>query len=85
MSALRTLDAQLFEVLAQSGLPAHQRTAAVALCEQVVDLVPTLDVAHPGWAARNAALLMLETGVPGLVPSLRGDLARLCEVAVVRG
>lgn len=85
MSALHTLDVRLFEALAGTGLTASQRDRAVDLCESVVAMVPELDLGHPGQAARCGAHLLLADALPSLDPRVRGDLARLCEVAVVVG
>ncbi|KRB78042.1 hypothetical protein ASE01_07690 [Nocardioides sp. Root190] len=83
MSALHTLDARLYEVLAGSGLSAFERERVVDLCESVVAM--TADLPHPGRTARCATHLLVGTDVTGLDPRVRGDIARLCEVAVVRG
>jgi hypothetical protein len=83
MSALHTLDARLYEVLAGSDLLSSDRERVVDLCESVV--ATTSDLPHPGRAARCAVHLLVGTDVPLLDPGVRGDIARLCEVAVVRG
>lgn len=85
MSALHTLDVRLYEVLAGSGLPVHDRERVVDLCESIVATVSDLDLPHPGRTARCATHLLVGTDVTGLDPRKRSDLARLCEFAVVRG
>ncbi|MEV5001418.1 hypothetical protein [Nocardioides sp. LML1-1-1.1] len=85
MSALHTLDVRLFEALAGTRLSPAERDRAIDLCESVVAMVPDLDLGHPGQAARCGAHLLLADVVPGLDPRVRSDLARLCEVAVVKG
>ncbi|WP_183098754.1 hypothetical protein [Nocardioides pelophilus] len=85
MTARHTLDLRLFEMLAASSLTAAESDLAVDLCEEVVAMMPDLDVSHRGRAARCAAQLMLDESVPSLDRALRDDLARLCELAVVRG
>ncbi len=83
MSALHTLDVRLFEALAGTGLSATERDRVVDLCESVVAIAG--DLPHPGQGARCGAHLLLADAVPGLDPRVRSDVARLCEVAVVRG
>lgn len=85
MSALHTLDVRLFEALAGTGLSAAERDRVVDLCESVVALAADIPLPHPGRTARCAVHLLVSGSVPGLDPRVRGDLARLCEVAVVRG
>lgn len=85
MSALHTLDVHLFEALAGARLPAAERDQVLDVCEFVVGLVPELDVPHPGRTTRSAVHLLLDDLALSLDVRVRGDLARLCEVAVVRG
>lgn len=85
MSALHTLDVHLFEALAGARLPAAERDQVIDVCEFVVGLVPELDVPHPGRTTRSAVHLLLDDLALSLDARVRGDLARLCEVAVVRG
>lgn len=85
MSALHTLDVRLFEALAGTCLSATERDRVVDLCESAVAMAPDLGLPHPGQATRCAVHLLVSDGVPGLDPRVRSDLARLCEVAVVRG
>ncbi len=85
MSALHTLDVRLFEALASTGLSAAERDRVVDLCESVVAMAADVRLPHPGRTARCAAHLLVGGSVPGLDPRVRSDLARLCEVAVVRG
>lgn len=85
MSALHTLDVRLFEALAGTCLSATERDRVVDLCESAVAMAPALGLPHPGQAARCAVHLLVADAVPGLDPRVRSDLARLCEVAVVRG
>lgn len=85
MTAPRTLDVRLHEALASSGLSGVEEDRAVATCEAMTSAVVALTVPHAGRAARNVVALALGEDFPALSPTLRGDLARLCEVAVVRG
>ncbi|MFC7504553.1 hypothetical protein ACOACQ_07720 [Nocardioides sp. CPCC 206347] len=85
MSALHTLDVRLYEVLAGARLPAAERDQVIDLCEYVVGLIPELDLPHPGRTTRSAVHLLLDDLTTSLDVRVRGDLARLCEVAVVRG
>jgi hypothetical protein len=85
MTALHTLDVRLFEALAGTCLSAVERDRVVDLCESVVAMAPELTLPHTGRAVRCGVHLLVADGVPGLDPRVRSDLARLCEVAVVRG
>lgn len=85
MSPRYLLDLRLLGMLAPSSLTVAERDRAVDLCTGIVAMMEDLEVGHRGRAARSAAQLMLETSVPELDPELRGDLARFCELAVVRG
>lgn len=85
MTAPHHLDLRLFGLLATSDLTAAERDVVVDLCTDVVAMTPELDVDHPGRTARSAVQLMLDASLPRLDPALRDHLARLCELAVVRG
>ncbi|WP_183096366.1 hypothetical protein [Nocardioides stalactiti] len=85
MNAHHALDVRLFEHLSACELPAARHDLAVDLCSGIIALLQEMDVPHRGRAARSVAQLMLGESVPDLDPAVRNDLARLCEVAVVRG
>ncbi|TNM40449.1 hypothetical protein FHP29_10370 [Nocardioides albidus] len=85
MSALHTLDVRLYEALAGAGLSATERDRVIDLCDFVVDMVPGSGLPHPGRTTRTAVHLLVGETVPALDAQVRGDIARLCEVAVVRG
>ncbi|TQK72501.1 MULTISPECIES: hypothetical protein [unclassified Nocardioides] len=85
MSALHTLDVRLLAALADAHLVPAERDRVLDVCDGAVEAVRGLGVAHPGRAVREVALLMLAEDAPHLDRQVRGDLARLCEVEVVRG
>jgi hypothetical protein len=85
MSALHTLDVRLLAALAGAHLPPADRDLALDVCDGAVDAVRALTVRHPGRAVREVVVLMLAEDIPALDQRVRGDLARLCEVEVVRG
>lgn len=64
-------------------LPQHQRDLALDVCVEVIAIAPELPGGHPGRAARSAALLLLELGVPEMPCEVRSALAHACERAVV--
>ena len=71
-------------LLALTGqLPRGQQDLALDVCVEVIAIAPGLPGGHPGRAARSAALLLLEMALPDADPTLRQDLARACERAVV--
>ncbi|WP_370288939.1 hypothetical protein [Nocardioides sp.] len=83
---LDDLDLRLRAALeATSRLDDVERALGVALCRDIVSMVPDLGLPHRGRTARDAVHLLVGTALPQLDPRLRGELARLCEVAVVRG
>lgn len=85
MTAALVLEIRLYETVSRAGLRAAERDLAVDLCREVVGMVPDLGLPHRGRTARTAVQLLLSQTLPGLERSVRDDLARLCEVAVVRG
>ncbi|MBM7519088.1 hypothetical protein [Nocardioides nitrophenolicus] len=85
MSAPHTLDVHLLAALAAAHLSPADRDRVLDVCDGAVDAVRSLAVAHPGRAVREVVLLMLGEDAPRLDRRVRGDLARLCEVEVVRG
>ncbi|MBM0124740.1 hypothetical protein [Pimelobacter simplex] len=85
MSALHTLDVRLYEALAGAGLRAEERDRVIDLCDFVVAMVPGSGLPHPARTTRSAVHLLVGTSVPALDLAVRGAIARLCEVAVVRG
>ena len=88
MAALHTLDVRLYQALAYADLSPVEVDRVVDLCDFVVGFVTHPDgpyLPHPGRAARSSVHLMVGESVPALDPRTRGDIARLCEVAVVRG
>ena len=66
------------------GLSPIERTVALRVCVDVIVMAPELPGGHPGRAARCGAQLLLDLCLPKLDRRLRDDLARACEVAVVR-
>ncbi len=88
MSVLHALDARIHETLAAAGLSALDQDLCAELCEYVVTLLTDPEgpyLPHPGRVARSSVHLFLTDAVPNLAHDIRGDLARLCEVAVVCG
>ncbi|GAA3546098.1 hypothetical protein [Nocardioides daeguensis] len=85
MSAPHTLDVRLHEELAGAGLSAAERDRVVDLCDFVVAMVPGSGLPHPARTTRSAVHLLVGTDVPALDAQVRGAIARLCEVAAVRG
>lgn len=85
MSVLHTLDVRLYEALAGAGLTAEERDRVIDLCEFVVAMVPGSGLPHPARTTRSAVHLLVGTDVPALDLQVRGAIARLCEVAAVRG
>lgn len=83
MSAAHLLDARLYEALADAGLPGEAREHVVDLCTAAVAIALDLGLPHPGRTARSAVQLLVGTEL-ALDPATLGDIARLCEVAVVR-
>jgi hypothetical protein len=85
MTSALVLEKRLYEAISPAGLRAAERDLAVDLCLEVVAMVPDLGLPHQARTARSAVQLLLSQTLPGLDRELRNDLARLCEVAVVRG
>ena len=85
MSALHTLDVRLLAALAGAHLSPADRDLALDLCDGAVTAVRSLALRHPGRAVREVVVLMLAEETPLMDRRVRGDLARLCEVEVVRG
>ena len=66
------------------GLHPIERRVALSVCVDVVLMAPDLPGGHPGRAARCGVQLLLDLCLPHLDRRLRDDLARACEVEVVR-
>lgn len=80
------LDARLYETAAAApGICSHDSDLIVDLCIDAVGIALDVDVAHRGRTARSAVQLLLAEAVPHLPAANRGELARLCELVVVRG
>jgi hypothetical protein len=78
------LEVRLYETLAAArGLRPVERDATVDLCCGLVDECTCLDIDHRGRAVRSAVQLMTGEMTPALEPTVRDELARLCEVEVV--
>lgn len=80
------LDVRLYETAAAApGICSHDRDLVVDLCIDAVAIALDVDIEHRGRTARSAVHLLLGEAVPHLPAGTRGDLARLCELVVVRG
>ena len=65
------------------GLRHRDRDDLVDVCASIVTECEELEIPHRGRAVRSAVQLMTTEMTPSLDPSIRDDLARLCEVEVV--
>ncbi|NYJ00053.1 hypothetical protein HNR19_000751 [Nocardioides thalensis] len=80
------LDVRLYETAAAApGICSHDQDLIVDLCIDAVAIALDVDVSHRGRTARSAVQLLLAEAVPHLPADNRGELARLCELVVVRG
>lgn len=77
---------RLYETAAAApGLCSHDRDLVVDLCIDSVTVALDTDLPHRGRTARSAVQLLLTESVPHLAKQDRDELARLCELVVVRG
>ena len=80
------LDVRLYETVAAAPeICSHDRDLVVDLCLDAVEIALDVDVVHRGRTARCAVQLLLTESVPHLGHENRDELARLCELVVVRG